>query len=385
MREQQPQSVLFYVQHLLGIGHLMRARRIAIALRDNNFTVTLVTGGMPLPQYEVDGIDHVALPAMAVSGADFSELVDAAGQPIDDAFRQQRCDILLECFHSVKPDIVLTEAFPFGRRQVRFELLPLIAAIEATVPKPVLLASIRDILQVRNKPGRDEETVALVQNHYDKVLVHGDPAFADLASSFALAEEIADQIIYTGLISSPAPAPVQDQFTVVVSAGGGAVGEKLLKAAIEASAHLPDMFTWCVITGPNLPESDFASMVNSAPSNVTVEKFRSDFTSLLMNARLSISQAGYNTVSDVLQAQCRALLVPFSSGGETEQLARARRLEEMGLATVVLDNELSGQPLASTIKNTLSQSPPANQLTINVDGASHTARILQELVGQHDS
>ena len=129
MREQQPQSVLFYVQHLLGIGHLMRARRIAIALRDNNFTVTLVTGGMPLPQYEVDGIDHVALPAMAVSGADFSELVDAAGQPIDDAFRQQRCDILLECFHSVKPDIVLTEAFPFGRRQVRFELLPLIAAI----------------------------------------------------------------------------------------------------------------------------------------------------------------------------------------------------------------------------------------------------------------
>ena len=202
---------------------------------------------------------------------------------------------------------------------------------------------------------------------------------------FALAEEIADQIIYTGLISSPAPAPVQDQFTVVVSAGGGAVGEKLLKAAIEASAHLPDMFTWCVITGPNLPESDFASMVNSAPSNVTVEKFRSDFTSLLMNARLSISQAGYNTVSDVLQAQCRALLVPFSSGGETEQLARARRLEEMGLATVVLDNELSGQPLASTIKNTLSQSPPANQLTINVDGAAHTARILQELVGQHES
>ena len=385
MREQQSRSVLFYVQHLLGIGHLMRARRIAIALRDNNFTVTLVTGGMPLPQYEVDGIDHVALPAMAVSGADFSELVDAAGKPIDDTFRQQRCDALLECFDSVKPDIVLTEAFPFGRRQVRFELLPLIAAIEATVPKPVLLASIRDILQVRNKPGRDEETVALVQKHYDKVLVHGDPAFAPLTSSFALAEEIADQIIYTGLISSPAPAPVQDQFTVVVSAGGGAVGEKLLRAAIEASAHLPDMYTWCVITGPNLPESDFSSMVNSAPSNVTVEKFRSDFTSLLMNARLSISQAGYNTVSDVLQAKCRALLVPFTSGGETEQLARARRLEEMGLATVVLDHELSGQPLASTIQDTLSQSPPANQLTINVDGAAHTARILQELVGQHDS
>ena len=382
MREQQPLSVLFYVQHLLGIGHLMRARRIAIALRDNNVSVTLVTGGMPLPQFEVPGIQHIALPAMAVSGADFSELVDAAGKPIDDTFRQQRRDMLLNCFYSAKPDIVLTEAFPFGRRQVRFELLPLIAAIEDTLPKPMLLASIRDILQVRNKPGRDEETVALVQKHYDKVLVHGDPAFAPLASSFALAEEIADQIIYTGLISGPAPAAAQDQFTIIVSAGGGAVGKKLLNAVIEASTHLPEIYTWCVITGPNLPERDFAAIVNSAPSNVTVEKFRSDFTSLLMNARLSISQAGYNTVSDVLQANCRALLVPFSSGGETEQLARASRLQEMGLATVVLDNELSGQPLATAIKATLSQSLPANQLSINVDGALQTGRILRELVGQ---
>ena len=382
MREKPPISVLFYVQHLLGIGHLMRARRIAIALRDDNFTVTLVTGGMPLPQFTLAGIQHIALPAMAVSGADFSELVDAAGKPIDDVFRQQRRDKLLDCLSSVKPDIVLTEAFPFGRRQVRFELLPLIAAIEDTLPKPILLASIRDILQVRNKPGRDEETVALVQNHYDKVLVHGDPAFAELASSFALAEDIADRIIYTGLISGPAPAAVQDQFTIIVSAGGGAVGEKMLSAVIEASTHLPDRYTWCVITGPNLPERDYAAIVDSAPPNVSVEKFRSDFTSLLMNARLSISQAGYNTVSDVLQANCRALLVPFSSGGETEQLARARRLEEMGLATVVLENELSGLPLASAIEETLSQSPQADQLSINVDGAAQTARILRQLMGQ---
>ena len=101
-----------------------------------------------------------------------------------------------------------------------------------------------------------------------------------------------------------------------------------------------------------------------------------------MNARLSISQAGYNTVSDVLQASCRALLVPFTSGGETEQLARARRLEEMGLATVVLENELSGRPLASAIEDTLSQSPHADQLSINVDGAAQTARILRQLMGQ---
>ena len=36
--------VLFYVQHLLGIGHVMRACRIAKALRDA-FEVRLVVGG----------------------------------------------------------------------------------------------------------------------------------------------------------------------------------------------------------------------------------------------------------------------------------------------------------------------------------------------------
>ena len=41
-------SVMIYVQHLLGIGHLMRARLIAEALADVGFEVTLVSGGMAI-------------------------------------------------------------------------------------------------------------------------------------------------------------------------------------------------------------------------------------------------------------------------------------------------------------------------------------------------
>ena len=358
----------------------MRARRIAEALRDDDFSVTLVTGGMPLPVFDVPGIQHVALPPMAVSGKDFNELVDAAGKPIDEAFRQQRCELLLDTFRSVKPDIVMTEAFPFGRRQVRFELLPLISAIEAATPAPLLLASIRDILQVRSKPGRDEESVSLVQQHFKKVLVHGDPAFTTLAESFPLAADISDRIIYTGLVCGSKPTPAQDRFNVVVSAGGGAVGEKLVRAAIEAARQLPDINTWCVIAGPNLPDNTFTEIMSSAPSNVTVERFRNDFTSLLMGAELSISQAGYNTVSDVLQANCRALLVPFSTGGETEQAARAQRLKELGLATVLSDVDLSGQQLALAIPESMRLSPPVSRMAIDVKGADNTARILRDLL-----
>ena len=358
----------------------MRARRIVLAMRDDDFQVCMVTGGMPLPGFDVPDVEHIALPPMAVSMAESGALVNASGEPIDDAFKRQRSEMLLDAYRRVKPDIVILEAFPFGRRQVRFELLPLIDIIKASLPRPILLASIRDILQERVKPIRDAETVRTIKTDFDKVLVHGDPVFANLASSFASADEIAEQVIYTGLVSGPLPAPAKRRFSIVVSAGGGAVGAELVRTAIEASRHLPDTLTWLVITGPNLPQQDIQQITDSAPSNVSVEIFCEDFTSLLAGAQLSISQAGYNTVSDVLQAGCRSVLVPFSSGGETEQAARAARLEELSLATVVSEDQLSAQHLTSAIQQAMtSPSPHSPPIVIDTDGARNTSRILRDL------
>ncbi len=115
-------KVLFYVQHLLGIGHLARASRVASALAQDGFAVTMVTGGMPVRGFPGPGMDHVALPAISSASEAFSGLVDAEGTPIDDTFKTQRRDLLLAALRNAKPDIVVLEAFPFGRRQVRFEL-----------------------------------------------------------------------------------------------------------------------------------------------------------------------------------------------------------------------------------------------------------------------
>ncbi len=275
--QQQPLRVLFYVQHLLGIGHLMRAGRVAIALQQNGLQVTLVIGGVPVPGFELPGVEQVCLPPIAIRDGNFAALVDAQGNLVDESYKQRRCDMLLESYRSISPDIVILEAFPFGRRLVRFELLPLIEAIEHSTPKPVLVASLRDILQKRSKPGRDEETAELVRQHFDKVLVHGDPAFATLADSFPCTAVIADQLVYTGLVGAGALETVADPFDIVVSAGGGAVGAKLVQASLEAAALLPESGSWCVITGPNMPMVERARLEHRLPGHVTVERFRSDF------------------------------------------------------------------------------------------------------------
>lgn len=372
--------VLFYVQHLLGIGHLARASRIAGAIHDAGMEIALVTGGMPVKGFPGADIRHIALPPVAVGDGAFAGLVDADGNPADAAFLDRRRDLLLAAFHEAAPDVVITEAFPFGRRQMRFELLPLMAAIEAQRPRPLLLASVRDILQEKTKPGRDEETVELIDAHYDRLLVHGDPAFVRLEDTFRLAAEVTDKVAYTGLVCPPAPAPSPERNDVVVSAGGGAVGAELVGAAIEAARARPDLKRWCVITGPNLPDADCDAFATNAPANVTLHRFRTDFTSLLASARVSVSQAGYNTVADILQAGCRALLIPYAAQGETEQTTRAAKLQTLGRAVMLAEADLSGQAVAKGIETALAQDIAAGPAQVATDGTRRSAEIIAEMV-----
>lgn len=375
----KPPRVFFYVQHLLGIGHLARASHISRALVDSGFDVSMITGGSHVSGFPGPGVKHIALPPLLAGNAGFTGLVDGNSQPANEDYLNNRRKLLLHAFHEAQPDIVIIEAFPFGRRQMRFELMPLLEAIETVSPRPILLTSVRDILQERTKPGRDEETVSLIRSHFDHVLVHGDPNFIALPDTFPLAESIAEKIIYTGLVTGPCPSPAADRFDVVVSAGGGAVGADLLRSAyLCASQSDPDV-SWCLIAGPNLPEPDFTALSAEAPDNVTVVRFRQDFPGLLRNARLSISQAGYNTVCDILRAKCRSILVPFTAGGETEQSVRATRLETLGLAIALPEGSLNSDVLTSAIKSAIDEAywPKCN---LDLNGAQQTAALLRQML-----
>ncbi|MCA1441679.1 glycosyl transferase [Ensifer sp. IC4062] len=375
--------VFFYVQHLLGIGHLARASRIAKALSADGFDVTMVTGGAPVPGFPGEGLATIALPPVTAGDKGFSGLSDADGNPVTDAFQQHRKDLLIEALHASKPDVVIIEAFPFGRRQMRFELLPLLDAVAAMQPRPLVATSLRDILQERVKPGRAEETVDLVKAHFDLVLVHGDPAFARIEETFPLAGKIAEKVAYTGLVAPPPPAEANEKFDIVVSAGGGAVGKDLISAALGAATMLPKALRWCIVTGPNLPQGDFDALAAAAPDGVSLFRFRQDFAGLLAGARLSVSQAGYNTVCDILRAGCGSLLIPFTAGGETEQSTRAERLERLGLAGVLPEEGITSDQLARDIEAMLARPRPEIP-PLDLAGAARTATILREQLRQRE-
>jgi predicted glycosyltransferase len=374
-------SVLFYVQHLLGIGHLQRALRIAEALARKAVAVTLVSGGAPVALPRAPAIRFVQLAPVRAKDARF-ELVDGAGRPIDDALREDRRAALIAAFARARPDAVIIEGYPFARRAFRFELEPLIAAVRAARPRPRLICSVRDIVVIRDDPERHRDIAQRVRRDFDAVLVHGDGAFIPFEASFPAVPEIADRLIYTGYVCPPPEAIRSGAMPggeVVVSAGGGAAGHALLKAALAArrSGCLADL-PWRLITGNNLPENDFAALCADAPPGVVIERFCYNFVGLLRGCRVSVSQAGYNTVLDILATRARAVLVPFAAERETEQLVRAERLAALGAVELVRESELSPCVLAAAIERAAAREPAT--VAIDNEGAAKSARLIAAMI-----
>ena len=168
---------------------------------------------------------------------------------------------------------------------------------------------------------------------------------------------------------------------VLVSVGGGAAGRALLAAAFDARRQgcLGDR-AWRILAGASLSDHEFARLQLEAPPGVAVERFRRDFAALLRCCHVSVSQAGYNTVLDILAARARAVLVPFAAERETEQLLRAEQVAARGAAIVVRESDLSPVTLAVAIESAAAREPPT--IAIDTDGARRAAAIIADLIAR---
>ena len=351
-------------------------------MRRAGLAVTVLAGG-PAQSRGESGFETIQLPPARAADASFRTIVDAEGRPIDEAFKARRRELVLAAFARLRPDIVLIESFPFGRRAFRFELLPLIAAARQAVPRPAILASVRDVLVAKSDPARAAEIVDSVRRDFDLVLVHGDPALIELTASFPAAAIIADRLRYTGYVTGPPGADdgVSGAGEVIVSTGGGTVGLALLRAALAARPRSPlAAARWRLIAGPHLPAAEYATLASSLPTNggVILERFRDDFPALLRRCALSISQAGYNTTLDIIRARPRAIVVPFAADGETEQAMRSAMLARRGVLHEVPEAELDGPRLAIAIVDALAAPPPA-PIAVRLDGAEASAALIAGL------
>lgn len=372
--------VLIWSQHLLGTGHLQRSARLADALAARGHAVVLANGG-PAPARAPEAYRRIDLPAIRAADDRFDGLVDGTGRPVGEALWAERLE-RLEALGRDPFDAVIVEMFPFGRRAFTRELAPLLDRWRARPRRPRLIVSVRDILVEKARPERALEAACRVERWFDRVLVHADPRLVRLDDTFAPARRIAGRLRYTGYVAPAlaSPLPSSERRGVVVSAGGGAVGRALLGAALGAAQRLGDVAgPWTLITGRGLDEADWTALRRDAPESVELLRHVDDLPRRLARAALSLSQAGYNTVVEAMAARCPMVLVPFATGAETEQTRRAEAAATAGAAVLVAEAELTPERLAAALTARLAT--PFPPLTLDVDGASRSARLVEDMVG----
>ncbi|WP_281291997.1 glycosyltransferase family protein, partial [Rhabdaerophilum calidifontis] len=368
--------VLIAVTHLLGIGHLARMALLARALAAAGHAVQVVSGGVKPPSLDLAGLDLVQLPPVQCRDADFSTLFGPDGGIADMTLLEHRAALLAGAVAAFRPDVVITELYPFGRRALAAEFEALIAAAAALDPRPALLASLRDVLNPPAKPGRAEDVLARLARDYDAVLVHGDPAVLPLGASWPVTPALERRLCMVGYLHGGLMAEAEGpRAGILVSGGGSGAGLALYRHALAAAPLLPD-HAWHLLVGHGVAEADFAALAGSAAGNVRVERARPDFPALLARAALSISQAGYNTVLDLAAAGPRAILVPFAEGREREQGLRAEALAARGLATVVEAGTLDGLRLAAAARAALA-APVPDWSAIRRDGAARAVAAVE--------
>lgn len=378
-------KVLIYCQHVLGIGHLFRTLQIAKALEENE--VTLVLGGPPASVFIPDNIRVFQLPGLQMD-ADFSEITPVESGLDLEEVKKERTKILLDLAKQLRPDAAIIELFPFGRNGFAFELIPLLEALHCINSSCRIVCSLRDILVEKSNQEKFEQRVLdRLNTYFDALFIHGDPGVISLDKTFSQMDTIAVPVRYTGYIcenSSPAEGNEirelirlnPDEKLIVVSAGGGNVGYKLLSAALRAYDRLEFAATMQIFSGPYLDPNEFAALKEKVVPGIRLEQFTTNFPAWLQAADLSISMGGYNTTMNTLTAGTPALILPFSQN--REQRMRAEKLSTLAAIKVLDEQKLSPGYLAESIAAMITKQKTVPQILL--DGAVTTNNILTQWV-----
>ena len=390
--------VMFYCQHVLGIGHLVRSAEIVRQLaRDSH--VLLVTGGEIPDGFRLpENIDTLQLPPLKTS-PDFSSLRPCDFSRSLEETRAMRRTLLLQAFNDFIPDVLVTELFAFGRKHFRFELLPLLERARSQQSRRTLVvSSVRDILVARKDQEEYEQRVcSLVNSFYNLVLVHGDEKFLKLDESFSRLSGLRCPVAYTGYVvqqhktdadkSYGFPTVERRRPAIVVSNGGGQylTGQMLLESVLRAAHLLQDQIPheFHFFAGPLMPEEAYNRLQTLAASsdNVSLSRYTPNLAAVLKCAKLSVSMAGYNTVMDILSSGVGALVYPVTSNGDQEQSVRAEKLAKIGVLDLIGPEELAPEKLAQKLGAALRNEP--TRLALNRSGAANSALLLRKYLAIH--
>jgi predicted glycosyltransferase len=173
---------------------------------------------------------------------------------------------------------------------------------------------------------------------------------------------------------------------LLVTPGGGGDGEALVDwvlRAYEAERNLP--WPAIIVLGPFMPPELQADFMQRAERIERVEAitFSPHMESLMARAAGVVAMGGYNTFCEILSFDKRAIIVPRTEP-RREQLIRALRAQEMGLLSVLVDDDRhDAKTMATALRHLPQQQTPGSVVVPGLlDGLPNVARLVRKALAE---
>ena len=367
---QRPARVLIYSHDTFGLGHLRRSRAIANALvaRQPGTSVIIISGSPVIGNFEFgSGVDYIRVPGVTkLPDGDYRSL--NLNVSLDEAVQLRR-SIIRETADTFGPDIFIVDKEPTG---FRGEVMPALEEMAGRGCRLVL--GVRDVMDEPALLAPEWErkgALEALERYYDEIWVYGLKAIYEPLGELPLSERAKERVHYTGYLRRELPQePSITRYPrltrgpfLLVTAGGGGDGEDMIDWVISAyeTDAAPDIPA-LIVFGPFMNRErrrGFMERINRHP-RLDALSFDTKLEVLMQKATAIVAMGGYNTFCEILSLDKPALIVPRTRP-RLEQFIRARHAQDLGLLSMIVEENGQRDPLAmaAALRDLLSQKRPS--------------------------
>ncbi len=387
--------VLMYSHDSFGLGHLRRCRAIAHSLveADSSVTVLILSGSPIIGSFDFRSrVDFVRIPG--VIKLRNGEYVSLSLHIDIEETLAMRSSIIRHTADIFDPDLLIVDKEPLG---LRGEVRPTLDLLrERGTPLILGLRDVMDDPTALETEWERKNAVPALTEYYDELWVYGLPQICDPLAGIDLPASVRHRMVYTGYLRRQLGSTVAnheirdlDDDFLLVTAGGGGDGEELIDWVRAAYENDPGALSPAlVVYGPFMvPERQAAydSRVANLPK-VRAITFDSHLEALMARAKGVVAMGGYNTFCEILSFDKPALILPRTVP-RLEQYIRAQRAAELGLVTMLADENASDPAkMAAALLQLTQQAPPSSVVVPGLlDGMANVNKLASKWLdrGRH--
>ena len=368
-RRRSHARVLMYSHDTMGLGHLRRCRTLAHSLvdADPGLSVLILSGSPIIGSFDFRSrVDFVRIPGVIkLRNGDYTS--QSLHLDIEETVAL-RAAIIKHTAETFDPDVLIVDKEPWGLRGEVRDTLDMLKARGTP-----LVLGLRDVLdepEMLESEWERKKVLPALQDIYDEVWVYGVKDICDPFDGLDIPSSVRMKTRYTGYLRRHAPrqplsnaqVPFGDEPFILVTAGGGGDGEALMDWVLRAYEHDDELpYPAMLVYGPFMPQdkqNDFQERAAKL-ERVHAISFDSHIEDLMTRCAGMVAMGGYNTFCEILSFDKRALIVPRTVP-RLEQYIRAKRAEELGLVSVLVEDEaLDPMAMANALRKLPGQKRPS--------------------------